>query len=310
MSMQEGRASTFARNTDLETRLRELSELLAPAEALALDTPPTRPWPLILVVGAPRSGTTLMLQWLAASGALAYPSNLLSRFHAAPAIGARIQQLLCDPAYAHGEELAGLQSEFDFSSNLGKTRGPLAPHEFWYLWRRFLPTVDLEPLGERAEQVDWAGLRSEFLAVAEVFGAPFACKGMMVQYDLALACEHLPEALILFVERDEDANAASLLRARERFFGDRTRWYSAKPPEYADLAALDPEDQVTGQVRFTNQHIKTALAGLPPRRSLHVSYESFCEDPATVWRALAERLSGYDLPLEHPGPASFTCTNP
>ncbi len=308
MSMESGRTETFLRNADLEARLQELGSLLAPAEEAAQQAPASRAWPLVLVVGAPRSGTTLMMQWLAASGAFSYPSNLLSRFFAAPTVGARIQQLLCDPAYSHGEELEGLARPFDFSSDLGKTRGPLAPHEFWYLWRRFLPTVDIEPLGDRAGEADWAGLRSAFSGMAEVFGRPFACKGMMVQYDLELACEHLPEAVVLFVERDQEANAASLLRARERFFGDRSHWYSARPPNAAELETLPPTEQVHGQVRATNEHIVASLATLPGRRHLHVSYESFCDDPSAVWRALRERVDG--LPQTHPGPTEFKCTNP
>ena len=38
---------------------------------------------VVLVVGGPRSGSTVMMQWLASSGVFAYPSNLLSRFYRA-----------------------------------------------------------------------------------------------------------------------------------------------------------------------------------------------------------------------------------
>ncbi len=310
MSMQSGRATPFRRNEELERCLAELSNLIAPAEVAALEVAPSRPWPLLWIVGAPRSGTTLMLQWLAASGSIAYPTNLLSRFFAAPAIGARIQRLLCDPALDHRGELADLAIPFDFNSDLGKTRGALAPHEFWYFWRRFLPTVDIEPLGERAPRADWIGLRAASLAVAEVFGRPFACKGMMVQYDLPLALARVPEARVLFVRRDEEANAASLLRARERFFGDRTRWYSARPPGSDDLLPLPPEEQVRAQVRDTNACIDAALAELPPARALEIKYEEFCSHPARTWSRLRALLADCELPEHHPGPLSFACTNP
>lgn len=310
MSMRSGRTPRYARNTRLEGLLEELSGLLAPAEKAALDLAPSSEKPTVLVVGAPRSGTTLMTQWLAASGAFAYPTNMLSRFFMAPAVGARIQQLLTDPRFAHGDELAGFADQVDFQSNLGKTKGPLAPNEFWYFWRRFLPTVDIERIGERMNEVDFDGLRQSLAAMAAVFEKPLMMKGMMLQYDLGAFAERLPNTLFIHVERDAPANVRSLLDARERFFGDTSSWYSAKPPEYEALVGLPPVNQVAGQVVHTNRHIAQALDSLPFHRSLHVQYEEFCQDPTTTWSKLAERMCAFDeaIPASHPDTTPFRAT--
>ncbi len=308
--MEEGRRSVHERNRGLEELLAELSVLLAPAEEAALSLPRERDWPVVLVVGLPRSGTTLAMQWLATSGAFAYPTNLLSRFYAAPAIGARVQELLTNPQFAFRDELEGLAAPVDFHSDLGKTRGPLAPNEFWYFWRRFLPTVGIEPIGDLLDEVDAEGLNAELAAVADVFGKPFALKGLMWVYDLPGAARLLPTAVFLHVERDPVYNAQSLLEARERFFGDRERWYSARPPEAATLDALTPVEQVIGQVVYTQRHIAAGLREVDPTRKLHVRYDAFCRDPASTWRELAVCLAaqGCDLP-SYDGPARFDDTD-
>ena len=304
--MERNRSAPYARNLGLENLLRELSDLLAPAEKLALARPRKRTWPVVLVIGPPRSGTTLAMQWLAASGAFGYPTNLLSRFYAAPAIGARVQELLTNPSYAFRDELAGLAQEIDFRSDLGKTRGPLAPHEFWHFWRRFLPTVDIEPLGDRVKEVKAAELNAELLAMADVFGKPLALKGLMLMYDLPAAAEFLPDAVFLHLERDPLFNAQSLLEARERFFGDRAKWYSARPPEAAELECGSPFEQVAGQVLFTQRHIAEGLRAVEPTRKLSVSYSRMCTEPASVWEDLRERLAARGCPLpRYDGPRNF-----
>lgn len=308
--MESKRSASYARNAALEDLLRELSELLAPAEKLALARPRSRAWPIVLVIGPPRSGTTLAMQWLAASGAFAYPTNLLSRFYAAPAIGARVQELLANPRYAFRDELAGVVREFDFKSDLGKTSGLLAPHEFWHFWRRFLPTVGIEPLGQRMNDVDAAGLNAELAAIAEVFGKPLALKGLMLMYDLPAAASLMPDAVFLHLKRDPLYNAQSLLEARERFFGSRKDWYSARPPEAAELERASPVEQVAGQVVLTQRHIEQGLREIDPRRKLELSYADLCAKPAEAWAALRQCLSARGTLLPgYDGPRRFESTD-
>ena len=105
-SMNGVRTEKFKRNVDLEALLDELSVLLGPVENKILKHYASPQYPGLLIIGAPRSGTTLMLQWLAQTGKFVYPTNLLSRFYAAPYIGVKIQQLLTDPAYRFRDEFS------------------------------------------------------------------------------------------------------------------------------------------------------------------------------------------------------------
>jgi len=93
------RSEEFTRNTLLEDALSEMCDLLAPGEEIAEAGICAPQQPVLFVIGAPRSGTTLSTQILANSGAFGYPTNLLSRFYAAPYIGTLVQKLATDPGY-------------------------------------------------------------------------------------------------------------------------------------------------------------------------------------------------------------------
>ncbi len=307
------RKESFRRNPDLERLLEELNGLLEPVER-GLARPGDAPrMPVVLVIGAPRSGTTLLTQWLAASGRFGYPSNLMSRFWRAPAIGARIQMLLADPRYAFRDELFDLASPTDFGSELGKTRGALASNEFWYFWRRWLPIREPRPLSSaEREGLDLSELRAELAALEQAFDKPLAMKGMALMYDLGFFARALPEAFFLAVRRDPLDNAISLLRARERFSGDRATWYSARPPGHEALLALSPEEQVIGQVLATERAIEAGLASLDERRHLTLEYQDFCAAPERAWNALWRRLEplGAGSPAQYALPARFEASRP
>lgn len=138
------RVEKFKRNNSLEEFLKEINnDLWNTEEKLLIKKTPE--YPLIFVMGPLRSGSTLMTQWLANLG-FAYPTNLMSRFYKAPIIASKIQMLLTDERYNYRNEIRDFNSGIDFSSENGKTRGALAPNEFWYFWRRFLPFKELDYL--------------------------------------------------------------------------------------------------------------------------------------------------------------------
>ncbi|MEM8709759.1 MAG: sulfotransferase [Planctomycetota bacterium] len=312
----EERTAAWQRNDGLEGWLGALTELMTPAQALCNERDASEPdLPVVVVVGAPRSGTTLLMQTIAAGGLCAYPTNFLGRFYGAPGVGARIQRLLFDSAFQFRDEFHDLRPKPPgFESALGKTRGALSPSEFWYFWRRFLPTSEIEPIGSRMDDVDLEGLATELRTITSAFEMPFAAKGMMLQYDVAAFGRALPKLLFVHVKRDAIANASSILDARRSFFGTEETWYSAKPREYEDLKGLSPEEQAIGQVEFTNRSIAEGIAELGPEQSLSVQYDEFCADPAAFHRALASRLRALAPELEqrldvaYTGPPAFTPT--
>lgn len=314
MSGVEKRTSHFSRNSNLETMLKEINLLLAPVNESMLGGS-TEQYGKVFTMGPLRSGSTLFTQWLAATGLVAYPTNMLSRFYGAPLVGAKIQQLLTDPKYNFRNEILDFSSEIRFSSDNGKTKGALAPNEFWYFWRRFLPFDDLDylPDAELLARGNINGLRDELNALANVFEKPFSLKGMILNQNIPVLNRLFDKALFVWTFRDPVFNIQSALEARRRQYGDINTWYSFKIREYPQLKDLDPLQSAAGQIHAINHAIETAFRALPDERKLMVPYEDFCQQPATYHSAIVSKLTAqqgiHHGPHPYTGEARFDHTN-
>ena len=308
----DSRRRHFQRNEQLEVLLSEINGILESAENIAIEKYRMPQYPVLLIIGCGRSGTTLMLQWLAKTGKFSYPSNLLSRFYAAPFIGAKIQHLLTNPVFNFRDELIDLVSEPNYKSDLGKTRGSLAPNEFWYFWRRFFPYEEIQFLkDDQLAAVDSKRFVSELAALEAAFEKPLALKAMIINFNIPFVSSILDKALFIHVVREPLYNAQSLLEARENFFGTTKRWYSFKPIQYNSLKFLEPCAQVAGQVYFTNQNIDRGMQQIPKTKSLTIHYEDFCNDPAHVFDAIKRKFNeqGVVADWDYRGPSTFTNQN-
>lgn len=307
------RHATYQRNVGLEALLGEINQLLAPVEAGVRERFEKPRWPVILVVGAPRSGSTLMTQWLAALGPFAYPTNLLSRFYQAPYVGALVQQMLTDPAYQFRDEFSELKdARASFESSLGKTSGILAPNEFWYFWRRFFPYRDVHYLEPDAlNKIDSAAFLAELAALEAAFDKPLAMKGMIANCNLEYLDAVFDRVIFVYTKRRPFYNVQSLIGARRNYSGTLDDWYSFRPPEYAWLREMDPYHQVAGQIHYLNQAIETAFERIPMERRLLVPYEEFCLSPVDFYGRLRVccQAQGYELPSEYRGPMNFSITD-
>jgi LPS sulfotransferase NodH len=305
------RTDRYARNELLEGLLKELGALLSTCDARRRAPYPAPKTPVTLVVGCGRSGTTMMMQILAASGAFGYPSNVISRFHAAPYVGALVHRMLYDRAFSYKAEMADLEPfswASDWKTDVGKTRGGAAPNVFWYFWRRFFPDQDHQFFtAEALARVDREGFLAGLAALEQGLQKPLALKGMFVNWNLPFLDEMLDKALFVFMRRHPLFTVQSILEVREKMFGDRRAWWSFRPPELAGTAAMDPLVEVTRQVFHTNAAVEDGLARLEPVRVLELSYEQCCADPAQALTHVREKLMGQgcEIVAEYAGPRAF-----
>jgi hypothetical protein len=297
---EKKRQEAFKRNDKLEELLHRLNEFLSCSEKTSLEYYANKKedFPVIFLMGPHRSGTTLFTQWLANTGAVAYPSNLLSRFYAAPVIGAQIQLLLTDPQYNFRNEILDFSTDITFESENGKTRGALSPNEFWYFWRRYLPFKELDWLSDKElfQVVDQENLVAELTSLTRVFGKPFALKSMILNYNIPFLNAIFKNAFFIQIKRDPITNVASILEARERQLGNKSEWYSFKIPEYAQLKALDPITQSSGQLHYINHAVTNGMATVDESRKLVVQYENFCQNPEAIFNQLITKLGIPQIP--------------
>lgn len=311
----DSRTDSFIRNSSLESLLEEINILCKPGHNQLLETIDNS-YPKIFIVGPLRSGTTLMMQWIAASGLAAYPTNLLSRFYGAPLLGAKLQFLLTDPEYNFRNEIIDFNSKIDFSSENGKTLGALSPNEFWYFWRRFLPFDSLDYLPDDelliAPEID--NLKKEINALSSIFAKPFAMKAMILNQNLSVLSELFDDAIFIWMKRDPLYNIQSVLNARLRQTGSTSSWYSFKIREYPEIKDLSPIDSAARQIAATHSSIAASLSKINDTKKIIVNYEDFCIDTSEILDQLVYKITtaGFtgDLTLDQSQAArSFECHN-
>ncbi len=308
MENTEKRQKEFQKNKNLERFLEEINKDLEVSEKRLLKRE-IKEYPVIFIMGAMRSGSTLLMQWLASTGLFAYPSNMMSRFYETPIIGSKIQRLLTDPAYNFRNEIMDFQTDISFDSNNGKTVGALSPNEFWYFWRRFLPDDLRGYSNERlAGYVDIQTMRRELWGTAQVFDKPMALKGMICNYHIPFLNMVFPKALFICLKRDLGRHTKSVLEARKRQFGTYDEWYSFRIPEYDELIQIsDPEMQVKKQIMCINYAIAEGLQEVPEQKKIQIEYESFCENPKNLFCEIQDKLAkqGYFMEGEYEGSKQF-----
>ncbi|MBE7441769.1 MAG: sulfotransferase [Flavobacteriales bacterium] len=269
-------------------------------------------FPLGFIVGNPRSGTTLFLQYLASLGCFAYPSNTLARFAYAPFYGALIQQMLFNNQFDPIGELNKNEQSISFESNLGKNKGLLAPNEFQHFFRNYIPNYFPQHINtDDFNKIDFVSLESGFASIETVFNKPFITKAMMIQYNLVDFYHQLPNSIFFYIKRDPFYVMQSIYMAREKYFGDIEKWWSVKPKEYEQLKDLDIYHQIAGQVYFTEKSLETELKQIPENNKIVIYYEDFCNNPTKYLAEIQLKYlsSNYELSILNNSLFNFENTN-
>jgi hypothetical protein len=284
-----------------------LSKINHSIESLDICPPQFPQQPVLLIFGCPRSGTTLFLQWLASLGTFGYPSNLIARFFGNPAFGCEVQKALVD--FDKGNQLGLADTSGEYSSSLGRTKGALAPSEFWYYWRRFFKFDDVQQLSEEGiSAVDSQSFLNGLGAMEQAMGKPLAMKGMLLNWHIQYLNSISNNFIFVSIKRDLNDVAKSMLACRERFTGSREEWWSFKPPHYEEWLKLSPPEQVALQAYHTQAAVDEGMSFIPKERSMEVSYDSFCKDPESVFNSLGNMYQGLGqtFTTHYTGPKQFS----
>ncbi len=235
---------------------------------------PTVSAPMLLVVGAPRSGTTLIAQMLVHQLRVSFPTNLGAWFPTSPISAQR----------RFGRPLPALRT--DRRNYYGQTPGLHDHSDAFHLWNRWLGSDRYRagPLSDAAT----TDLQRFFAAWHATFRDPFVNKNNRNTDAMVELAAALPNATFLIVERDHDAVARSLITARRLVHGDEQRAWGLLARD-----ATSPTDvarAVDDQLAAIDARVADALDVIDSNRILRVQFEEFCADPSPQLSAVAEHL--------------------
>jgi hypothetical protein len=233
----------------------------------------------IFIVGAPRTGSTLLFQVMASSFSLPFLSNLTNTFYPKnPIIGLAIQH--------------GLQFNVKTKSSYGKTIGGLQPSEGsavlseWFGGGHPSQDKSFEIKGNQ----EYHFIKT--LATAEDLynGAPLLIKNAWNCFRISYLAKALPEAKFIWIRRDILDAAESDLEARYTTKQSPYEWNSATPSNFDELKPLPPCEQVIENQYEFNKAIKASLSEVNPNQKLEVWYENLILDTQNERNRISEFL--------------------
>lgn len=276
------------RNLALDAARYLGNRLLEPLDAVLARRYASREYPILFVVGAPRSGTTLLFQLAVRHLPLAYVDNAAARFWMAPVLG------LVRPFRPRAGTQRGAVS---LRSVLGSSEGPHGPHEFSYFWHHWMGFHESDELSPDAlRRVDWRGIDRKLAALAGVFRAPLIMKSInFVDYHVSWIAAQEPRYRFVWIDRDPLFAVQSILESRRLRYGDERVWWSVRPADVEKWRDATPVEQVCHQVAHVRRALRSAFEGLPESRRLVLTYPDLVQAPGETLSRLA-RLAGVEAP--------------
>ncbi|EGV30431.1 hypothetical protein ThidrDRAFT_2632 [Thiorhodococcus drewsii AZ1] len=242
----------------------DLDELLAP----------------IFVIGAPRTGSTLLFQAVLQHYHVAYISNLM-------ALMPRWMLRVCSARRrcCSGYRSSPRQSRFGYVSGLCAPNEAGAVLRHWFGFPADAPHVDR--------------VRATVATIARLARAPLFVKNQVNTTRVDALLSIFPAARLLFLTRDPVFTAQSLIMSRRVLSTDDRQWWSVAPSGYETVLEREPLYQVLWQVdRLEELALAACLAH--PQQALVVTYEALCEQTAStltgIGQAFQLQATGIDAP--------------
>jgi len=249
----------------------------------------------VFIIGAPRSGSTLLYQSLITSLDFSYLSNLHCLMFGMP--------WLIEKMFHPSNHFKGSQ----FQSRRGTVRGWNSPSECAEFWYRFFPRHPHHITRENADPHKMKVLRNAIHALTRASSKPLLIKNLHCSMRLQPLADTLPEALFIVLHRKETDTAHSILAARKNQLGSYNRWFSVEPPNIEQLKQLPPQQQALEQVRSIYQQIREDELSIGSNRFYHLQYETFCKKPRFELQDIIDFLKdhGIDINKEQALPDHF-----
>lgn len=230
----------------------------------------------IFIIGAPRTGSTILYQTLTNQLDVLYIDNLACRFHKNLFFGFWLSNLFFKQK-AHN----------CFSSNHGATKGLRSPSECGEFWYRWLPRdrhfIDHQDVTDKMVKE----IREEITSVINKYDKPLVFKNLNAGQRLRLLQKCFPEAKFIFCKRNPFFTVQSILNAKRKVGLADNDFWSVMPKNVDELRKLSWPEQIVGQVYYLEKQITVDLTLFNKQNIIEVDYQHFTSDTLKI---MSEKL--------------------
>lgn len=217
----------------------------------------------IFIIGAPRTGSTILYQTLTNQLDVLYVDNLVCRFDKNFFFGF----WLCNKLFKQ-------KAHNCFKSNHGDTSkcGFHAPSECGSFWYRWLPMdrhfIDYDDITDDMVKE----IREEITAITNYFDKPLVFKNLNAGQRLRLLKKCFPEAKFIFIKREPIFTAQSILKAKRKVNIADNEFWSVMPKNYKQLERLNSYEQIIKQIYYIEKQILDDSALFAKDNFLNIDY--------------------------------------
>ncbi len=198
----------------------------------------------VFIIGAPRTGSTILYQTITNQLDVLYIDNLVCHFYRNIFFG-----------FWLSNKFFGQKAHNCFDSDHGNTNGLHSPSECGAFWYRWLPKerhfIDYDDITDTMVKE----IRDEITSVINYFDKPLVFKNLNAGQRIRLLQKCFPNAKFIFVKREPIFTAQSILKAKRKLKIDDNQFWSVMPKNFKDLEKSSAYEQIVSQIYFIEKQI-------------------------------------------------------
>lgn len=222
----------------------------------------------IFIVGAPRSGSTLLYQMIVSHYKVDFISNFVSLLYSSPALSNLVGKKLFKES---GEK---------FSSNYGFVSGILSPSEGKKMIDRFFLSGEIDTtkktLGKMLSDKDYK----------------FIFKNLKLSLKIKSIGKSFNNPFFIYIKRKPEFNLQSILQSKKELYGEdsRNHWFSYEVPEKEEIMQeKDDIKQIALQLKAIDRHISSQLKSISQNNFLVVEYGDLVTNPKKILKEIQNK---------------------
>ena len=121
-------------------------------------------------------------------------------------------------------------------------------------------------------------------------------------------CDNLGNSIIVYIERDLESVALSILRARKKYYNNPSTWWATHTPNYNTIKNLSFDEQIAYQVLTLKNVYENAINSVNDNMIIRMSYEEVCSNPLSLLGKISDRskeLYNKEISFDQDIPSSF-----